>query len=339
MNRARFTTTAMLAAALAAGAFGGAIFSGAVSAFEAAESTEDGLPYVLPYEGSFRTDGARVTGTHQMRFSIYTSPDGGASIWGSDTRSVEVADGIFSVVLGDPNDTTPLPQTLAGEGQLWIELSVDGVTLSPRQRVAPATQALYSSFADRTRSADNGVPPGTVAPFAGRAVNVPDGWLLCDGAGLSSSDYPDLFGAIEATWGDGTNGCDIASCDFNVPDMRGMFLRGADDRTSAAGAPDREAPRAVGSQQQWSTSLRRGVGISVNSSGNHNHSMGTGGADSGTMSPGGATQRLSHFRNDQYNAGGKKSTDPAGVHTHGLSISSAEETAPVNKAVSYIIKY
>lgn len=63
--------------------------------------------------------------------------------------------------------------------------------------------------------------PGTIAAFA--MQNVPRGWLECDGRAVSRTDYKRLLDAIGLTWGigDGVN-------TFNIPDLRGMFLRGFD---------------------------------------------------------------------------------------------------------------
>lgn len=50
-----------------------------------------------------------------------------------------------------------------------------------------------------------------------------DGWLICNGAAYSRTDYAALFAAIGTRFGAG-NG----STTFNVPDIRGEFIRGAD---------------------------------------------------------------------------------------------------------------
>lgn len=62
---------------------------------------------------------------------------------------------------------------------------------------------------------------GMIAPFAGPADKIPAGWLLCDGREVSRSEYVNLYNAIGICWGEG-NG----STTFNLPDLRGMFLRG-----------------------------------------------------------------------------------------------------------------
>ena len=64
-----------------------------------------------------------------------------------------------------------------------------------------------------------GMPAGTIVPYGGE--NIPEGWLLCDGREISRSEYANLYDAIKTIWGFGNN-----STTFNLPDMRGMFLRG-----------------------------------------------------------------------------------------------------------------
>lgn len=74
-------------------------------------------------------------------------------------------------------------------------------------------------------------PSGMIAPFGG--VAAPTGWLECDGSAVSRSTYAELFAYVGTTFGVG-NG----STTFNVPDMRGLFVRGAGSHgtmTKAAG--------------------------------------------------------------------------------------------------------
>ncbi|USP03336.1 phage tail protein [Bartonella taylorii] len=64
-------------------------------------------------------------------------------------------------------------------------------------------------------------PSGTIGAFAMQFL--PSDWLLCDGKAYLRSVYSDLYAAIGTRWG----GSD-SSTKFNVPDLRGMFLRGVD---------------------------------------------------------------------------------------------------------------
>jgi len=66
----------------------------------------------------------------------------------------------------------------------------------------------------------NLIPAGFVFPYAG--ASAPDGYLLCNGGAYSRTTYSLLFAAIGTAWGVG-NG----STTFNIPDFRGIFLRGS----------------------------------------------------------------------------------------------------------------
>jgi hypothetical protein len=48
----------------------------------------------------------------------------------------------------------------------------------------------------------------------------PTGWLVCDGQSYSNALYPDLYSAIELTYGGSKQ-----TGTFNVPDLRGNFIR------------------------------------------------------------------------------------------------------------------
>lgn len=66
------------------------------------------------------------------------------------------------------------------------------------------------------------VPAGTVLYFANSTP--PEGYLKCNGAKISREEYNRLFNAIGTIFGEG----DGVST-FNLPDLRGEFIRGWDD--------------------------------------------------------------------------------------------------------------
>lgn len=74
-----------------------------------------------------------------------------------------------------------------------------------------------SAFADATAS-----PAGMVVPFA--RTTAPAGWLKCNGVAVSRTTYARLFAAIGTTFGSGDG-----STTFNLPELRGEFVRGLDD--------------------------------------------------------------------------------------------------------------
>ena len=73
------------------------------------------------------------------------------------------------------------------------------------------------------------MPIGTILSFAGRGDTVPEGWLLCDGRAMQAADYEDLYQVIGIIYGDGSTDTRVEAIingDFNLPDLRGMFMRG-----------------------------------------------------------------------------------------------------------------
>jgi microcystin-dependent protein len=77
---------------------------------------------------------------------------------------------------------------------------------------------------DATGITTGGVPAGAVMAFAMNSA--PSGWLAADGAAVSRSEYARLFAAVGTTHGVG-NG----STTFNLPDLRGIFVRGSGSQT------------------------------------------------------------------------------------------------------------
>ncbi|MDR3560757.1 MAG: phage tail protein [Negativicutes bacterium] len=63
--------------------------------------------------------------------------------------------------------------------------------------------------------------PGAVQYFA--MPTAPSGWLVADGSAVLRTEYAALFAAIGSTFGTGDG-----STTFNLPDLRGEFVRGID---------------------------------------------------------------------------------------------------------------
>lgn len=75
----------------------------------------------------------------------------------------------------------------------------------------------YTNVAGGTLYADS--PIATILPYGG--ATAPSGWFLCNGASLLRTSYPELFAVIGTAFGSAD------STHFNIPDLRGEFLRGA----------------------------------------------------------------------------------------------------------------
>ncbi|EPA3073056.1 phage tail protein [Enterobacter cloacae] len=77
------------------------------------------------------------------------------------------------------------------------------------------------NITDETLNPNNDMV-GAITGFA--MISAPTGWLIADGSAVSRTTYARLFSRIGTTWGsgDGVN-------TFNLPDARGVFIRGLDN--------------------------------------------------------------------------------------------------------------
>jgi microcystin-dependent protein len=78
---------------------------------------------------------------------------------------------------------------------------------------------------------DLGVPIGTILPFAG--INVPRGYLLCDGSEVERSKFSDLYDVIGNNYGASIIGVNT----FKLPDLRGRFPLGRDNMDNNGTVP------------------------------------------------------------------------------------------------------
>lgn len=118
--------------------------------------------------------------------------------------------------------------------------------------------SLIAQIADQTTSQAAGVvapvvPSGAIMTYAGSAA--PTGWLLCDGTAVSRTTFSALFASIGTTFGAGDG-----STTFNLPDLRGRFVRYDDNMgnhgipgVTPAGAAGRDSARTHGSAQNQTT--------------------------------------------------------------------------------------
>ena len=150
-----------------------------------------------------------------------------------------------------------------------------------------------------------GTPAGVVIYHA--ANTAPTGFIKANGASISTSTYSDLFAVIGYTFG-GSGGS------FNVPDLRGEFLRGWDDGRGV------DSGRGFGSTQSGQMQ-------------SHNHGL-RGGS-------GGAVQVLFNQTSviaGIQNLGGYFSNSTATIQNTG-GTSNSSENRPRNIALLACIKY
>ena len=90
------------------------------------------------------------------------------------------------------------------------------------------------------------IPTGMLLPFAGTVV--PEGFLLCNGANVSRTDYANLFAAIGTKWGEGDG-----STTFTLPNFNDRFIEGTTDTEKVGQYLEAGAPNMTGT-----VSLTRG---------------------------------------------------------------------------------
>lgn len=103
----------------------------------------------------------------------------------------------------------------------------------------------------------DGMPIGAVFPFYG--TTPPAHTLACNGAAISRTAYAELFAVIGTTAGAGDG-----STTFNVPDLRGMFIRGTGGNAAALGVEQGDAIREIAG-----TFVMRSFGTFANPSPDH----------------------------------------------------------------------
>ena len=168
-------------------------------------------------------------------------------------------------------------------------------------------------------------------------------FLICDGTAVSRSTYANLFAVLSTTWGNGDG-----SNTFNIPDLRGAYLRGI----GTAGVSSDYAGPSLGAYQDDQNATHNhsatsnsssNTSVSVGNVGDHRHSMHNDGNSNSYFGVGG----------DHRGSGSAyaKQTYPAGGHGHNANASTSTSTSTsignqggtevrvYNRGVQYIIKF
>lgn len=182
--------------------------------------------------------------------------------------------------------------------------SFPGALLGPANTIAltddsTTNAAHYLTFADGTAGQENlktdttklAYNPST-GDLTGQAQvgdvkytarsTAPTGWLKANGAAVSRTTYAALFAAIGTTFGAGDG-----STTFNLPDLRGEFIRGWDDGRGA------DPGRAFGSAQadELKSHAHTGGGFNTGASANLGPNLGNYMNPSNTGATGGTETR------------------------------------------------
>ena len=207
----------------------------------------------------------------------------------------------------------------SGVAPMLGNLAMNGNKITGLDPGAASTDAVNKAQMDAAVSA-SAIPSGAVSAFAG--ASAPSGWLLCNGQAVSRTTYAALFSVVSVIYGSGDG-----STTFNVPDLRGEFVRGLD------GGRGVDAGRTLGSAQSDTLKSHTHTATSTVADPGHNHGTGA--------------------KNTDYpNAGGNNIPNPESIPrfgatasaTTGITVSTditatgGAETRPRNVALNFIIK-
>lgn len=170
--------------------------------------------------------GVVVTGTRRITEPaageiIVSEWDGSAWVTLFDSRNKAAASGAFLPLTGGT-----LTGNLTMSGSTKVVLNSDGtasthaVRKSQAEDIADAAQAAAEATAEAAMNL--AAPIGSIVAWPDNAA--PTNWRQCGGAAISRTTFATLFSLIGTTFGAGDG-----STTFNLPDLRGEFIRGWDN--------------------------------------------------------------------------------------------------------------
>lgn len=184
------------------------------------------VPQTINYQGSLTDDsGNPINGAVNITFNLYDNPDTAFGLQWTETQSVTVNNGTFSVILGANTAGNPLSPTLF-EIPLFLSLAAGGdAEMTPRQ----ALTAVGYAFRAKTVETDT---LNALSCSAGEIPKFISGVWTC---AADNGNVGDITGVTAGTGitGGGTSGNVTVSADTNVVQSRvnGSCLSGSSIRT------------------------------------------------------------------------------------------------------------
>jgi len=108
------------------------------------------VPSTIDFQGRLHDNGGSpVNATLSIKFSLYDVSSGGTALW-TETKSVQIADGLFQVKLGE---ATPFSPTHFSGSDRWLGIKVGAeAEMSPRTKISSVGYAMQALETDPTWS-------------------------------------------------------------------------------------------------------------------------------------------------------------------------------------------
>lgn len=173
-------------------------------------------PQLFRYQGRLVENNQLVNDTIPISFKLYDELSGGSLLY-EDSASVEVIDGLYATYIGDDTVTGSISNALSA-ASLYLEITINGQTLSPREQLVSVPYAL---------NAGSSAPSGSIL----LSTNYPD-------ASLTSQGYAPL----QSPTIDEVNDNPFPSTDFGPEFFFGdaLFLKYEEDRVNEYGSEEIE---------------------------------------------------------------------------------------------------
>ena len=134
-------------------------------------------PRLINFQAQISNESSAQT---DMVFALYDVSEGGEKIWEETHNNVDVVDGAISVLLGssDPFED----DVFNGEGDRYLEITVDGIPLEPRFQITSVAFAIRANTADHADTADQaGTADQLNSPFVLSLNGLSDQVTLVEG--------------------------------------------------------------------------------------------------------------------------------------------------------------
>lgn len=210
--------------------------------------------YVLDHRNQITNDDTIVKAIAQNNLVPLVVGDIVKTIFDNNSQNMlNLREGIEQRVINSINDLSALKDMLVAQAGGALDAKIQELNSKIDNAVNKSNTALtdllsaveqaktsaIQAIEDKTRVIEEyKVPIGTIIAMS--SDYIPTGYLLCNGSAVNRQTYSLLFAKIGTTYGegDGTN-------TFNLPDLRGKFVRGLGGNSDLLGKTQGDAIRNI----------------------------------------------------------------------------------------------